>query len=75
MGNECKKGVDGTMKDPYKLRGEELLCALAARDKNKTCRTCKHDDDSDDISDICMSCGWTFRTKWEEKEPKQLTFF
>jgi len=75
MGQESKEGDDGTMINPYDLKGEELKCALAARDKNKTCRTCKHNDDSDHISDICMSCGWTFRTKWEAKEPVQLTFF
>lgn len=57
------------------LMGEELQCALAARDKTKTCKTCKHDNDDETIPDICMSCRWTFRTNWEAREPKQLTLF
>ena len=63
------------MINPYDLKGEELQCALASRDKHKSCKTCKHDDESDTISDYCMKCGWTFRTRWEAKEQKQLTFF
>ena len=61
--------------DYYKLKGEELQAALMARDRTKTCKTCKHDTDEKEIPDICMSCGWAFRTKWEAKEPKQLTLF
>lgn len=63
------------MKDPYSLKGEELLAALDARDKNKKCSNCKHESDDDSISDICMLCGWCFKTKWEAKEEKQLTLF
>ena len=54
------------MEDPYRLEGEELTAALNARDKTKKCDNCKHD--SEDISTVCMQCGWTFKTKWEAKE-------
>lgn len=63
------------MKDPYSLKGEELQAALLARDKTKKCSNCRHDTENDFIPTICMYCGWTFKTKWEAKEEKQLTLF